>query len=231
MRKSTITKATTGLAGALALAGGTQAYGAVVSSAVPANIIPTTGATTATFRNWDVNGDGTDDFQFGFQQTSTTGNFIGGVLGLSGSNLPVAYNGTYATYANRLTIGATVGASSTFTDSYPYFTVLGSRFSGTFYGQFTSSTGAPVRGYLGFEFAAADGIHYGAIELQTSPFASATDPGGLLFFSAEYQSTPGVALTIAAVPEPGSLATLALGGAGVVGMAAMRRRRQPAVKA
>lgn len=226
MKRTALKTATKGLVGAVALAGGSQAYGNVVSVAGPADIIPTSGTTAATFRDWDVNGDGANDLSFGFQQASVGGNFVGGVIGLDTQSLPVAYYGAYAIYANRLTLGTTVGPTNTFLDSYPYFTVLGSRFSGTFYGQFTSSTGAPVRGFMGFEFAAADGIHYGAIELQTSPYVDAANPGGLRFFGAQYETVPGQALTIAAaVPEPTSLAALAFGAAGAAGVAMRRRQR------
>ncbi len=222
--RTIISKATTGLAGAVAIASGSQAYGAVVSATLPANILPTSGAFTTSVP-WDVNGDGTQDFEFDFNQVSTNGNFVSGVYGLGGVgvNATVGYAGAYVTYTNRLSAGATISASSSFAQEAPYVSVLGSRYGTKFYGQFINATGgAAIRGFVGFEFTAADGIHFGDIELSTSRYRSATNPGGITFYSASYQTTPGVPITI--VPEPTSLAALAFGAAGAAGVALRRRK-------
>ena len=228
MNRKTLKNATTGLAGAVALASGSQAYGAVVSATLPANFTPTSGTTTTpAVIPWDVNGDGTVDFDFQFYQASTAGNWVSGIYGLGGvgTAAPVAYKGSYVTYVNKLSLGTTIGSSSAFYQETGYVAVLASRFSGTFYGQFTNA-GTPQAGWVGFEFTALDGIHYGAINLITDRFRSATNKGGIQFLAAEYQTTPGAALTIQAVPEPTTLAALAFGGAGVA--AALRRRKQVA---
>ena len=232
MKKGIIKGTTTGLAGAVAIAGGTQAYGSVVTVTPPANITPTSGATAATSRAFDINGDGTVDLEFDFQQTSTAGNFVSGVYGEGGVGVaaPVAYAGSYVVYANRLTVGTSIGPTSAFAQEAPYTDVLASRFSGTFYGQFVTSTGAAVSGWTGFEFTATDGIHYGAVDLSTSRYVSASSPGGITFLAAEYESVAGTPLVIttpAAVPEPSSLAALAFGAAGAAG-AVLRRRRTAA---
>ena len=242
MKASGIKNATAGLAGAVALAGGSQAYGAVVSVTPPANFVPTSGATAGNDTTWDVNGDGTADFVLAFTQASTNGNWFSGIYGYGGvgtaavagySTAFATSSGTgYISYANRLAAGATIGSGSTFVQTGTYASVLGSRYGSKIYGQFVNHTGgAASRGFIGFEFTAADGLHYGALEVSTSRYRSATNPGGQTFYSAYYQSTPGATLTIptAAVPEPGSLAALAFGSAGVAaGIAARRRRQQSA---
>ncbi len=113
----------------------------------------------------------------------------------------------------------------------PYLVVLGSRYSTKFYGQFVNHTGgAAFTGWAGFEFTEADGLHYGAIELTTSRYRSATNPGGITFIAAEYNTTPGAAVTIpGAGPEPATLGALAFGGAGLAA-AALRRRRSAAAQ-
>ena len=202
----------TGLAGAAALAAGTEAYGAVVSVAPPANQNP-----------WDVNSDGRVDFTLFFSQASTAGNFVSGIYGYGGVGVAaaVAYNGPYVTYVNRLTTGATIGPASVFNQATGYVAAFASRFSGTFYGQFVSPN---TRGFVGFEFTAADGLHFGYLEVMTSPFVDAGNPGGQTFFQAFYETTPNTAITIAAVPEPGSLALLAFGVATLGGVALHRRK-------
>src|SRR4051812_4748915 len=59
-----------GLAGAFALAAGTQAYG-ISPVAVPANLASTLGTTTT--RTWDVDGNSVVDFTFQFRYPNTTG--------------------------------------------------------------------------------------------------------------------------------------------------------------
>ena len=238
MKNSAIKKATTGLAGAVALAGGSQAYGAVVSVTPPANFVPTSGVTTGEEIPWDVDGNGTVDFEITFDQASTNGNWESGFYGVGGVGIAAAagYAGTIVpsiTYATRLSAGATVSSASAFAQTptgtkYFYPTVLGSKYGTKFYGQFTNHTGgAAIRGFVGFGFTAADGsIPYGDLQLSTSRYRSATNPGGITFYSAAYDTTAGEAITIpSAVPEPSSLAALAFGTAGAAG-AALRRRRK-----
>jgi hypothetical protein len=103
---------------------------------------------------------------------------------------------------------------------------LGSRYSygsagANYYGGFVGgqSEGSVPPGtfaFAGFRFAAADGTHYGFIRLSVSA-------GVIDFDYARYETTPGVGI-ISPVPEPGTLALLALGAVGVIG--AVRRRRR-----
>lgn len=224
------TIALTGFAGAAALAAGSEAYGAVVASTtLPANYTPTSTTSNPPYEpTWDVDGDGTNDFQFIFYQIAgnTKGNFLSGVYGYGGVGVaaPVAYTAAFGVYVNRLAAGATIGPSSTFnqtqTSTGGYFSVFASRYNKTLYGQWKTVTD----GFLGFEFTEADGIHYGYVEIKTSRYVSSTNPGGIYFSNAFYETSPNTAITIGAVPEPGTLASLAFGAA-VLGGAALGKRR------
>jgi hypothetical protein len=237
-KRKSFNKASTGLLGALSIAGGTAAYGAIVPVSTPADLTNTAGNTLATSVNWDVNSDGIIDFIFTnrFPNTATgTGVIWQGNMNPADAgavnNHVVSYAGTFVRYAFALPAGALINA----TNQSPAGTaqiVLGSRYrSGgvpLYYGGFaadgrtagTTANGAVTPGtfrFAGFVFSAADGLHFGWIQL-------ATTAGLIDFVNAAYQSTPGVAINAGAVPEPGTLALLAVGAAGVLGAAAKRRR-------
>jgi hypothetical protein len=72
--------------------------------------------------------------------------------------------------------------------------------------------------YAGFRFAAADGTHYGWVQLSVNA-------GAIDFVRAAYERTPGVAITAGAVPEPSTLAMLAVGATAALGAVIKRRRR------
>ncbi len=242
MNKSALKNATTGLAGAVALAGGTQAYGAVVTVAVPATISASASNTDTTIF-YDINGDGTPDFQITCAVgagTSTSGTaYAFSLAGIAGAyqaynafgfeNRVVGYTTSFGNYASRLATGTSIGASSAFVYGN-YLTVLGSRFNGKSYGALRT------KGYIGVEFAAADGEHFGYINLKATVAGTGTTDtnytASLAFSSAGYESTPGVSILAGAkaVPEPTSLGALAFGAAGVAAAAAYRRKKaaQPA---
>ena len=215
-----------GLTGAVALAGATQAYGKVVSATPPANITGTgsTGEATVT---WDVNGDGTADFVFGAGAANIGGSkylAYTGVNSYTGAMVGYVLNGAY-NYASNLTKGTTIGSASYFVKG-TYLTTIGVKYGTTVEGQFLNGKA----GYLGFEFTAADGTHYGYIALTSTVTSTAkpgTSGGKLAFGTAFYDTTAGEALTIgtSAVPEPTSLAALAFGAAGAAGAAAYRRKQ------
>jgi hypothetical protein len=215
------TVVSTGLAGAAALAASTEAYGAVVSVTPPANFIPSSGVTSpANQTPWDVNSDGTTDFSLFFAQSSTAGNWVSGIYGYGGVGVAaaVAYQGPFVVYVNRLVVGNTIGPASAFAQATGYVAVFASQFGGLPYGQFQSPN---TTGYVGFEFTAADGLHFGYFQVTTDHFQSAGSPGGQVFSQAFYETTPNTAITI--VPEPGSLAALAFGSA-LLGGLALRRK-------
>jgi len=88
---------------------------------------------------------------------------------------------------------------------------LGSNAEGLFFGEFLGEKTA----YLGFEFQAATGTHYG--------YARITDQGasGMIIESVAWESTPGKSILTGAVPEPST--SLLLGMAVATGLA--RRKR------
>jgi hypothetical protein len=236
MKPKPFKKASKGLLGALSIASGTTAYSAVVSVAPPADLTAAPGATTSV--NWDVNGDSIIDFTFSERYLIESppgvewqGN-MNAATGSSATNGVVSYPGVFVQYAFALQPGATIGTSSTFSVSITQI-VLGSKYnySGSaayYYGGFAADGRTPVTtlngavtpgtfAFAGFRFSAADGIHYGWIKLATST-------GLIDFMSAAYESTPLTNITAGAVPEPTTLALLAVGAAGALGAVARRRR-------
>jgi hypothetical protein len=228
-------KTSKGLLGALSIASGTTAYGAVMSVAPPPDLTATIPNTTTV--NWDVNSDGINDFTFTerYPNAATTGVIwqanMNPASGASATNGVVSYPGAFVQYAFALQAGTVIGTSSTFSVSILQI-VLGSKYnySGTpyYYGGFaadgrtavTTANGAVTPGtfaFAGFRFSATDGIHYGWIKLAVS--------AGLIdFVSAAYETTPLTNITAGAVPEPGTMALLAIGAVGVLGAVAKRRR-------
>ena len=235
-QRNSLKTASTGLAGALALAAGNSAYGdIIVGSPMPSTVPPAltnvAGGPTTTV-NWDVNGDGIQDFTFTnrFPNTTTTGvvwQMNMNPFGASGAtNGVLGYQGAFVRYAFALQPNANIGPGGAF--STVAQVVLGSQYrSGgvpMFYGGFAAGpngNGAVTPGtqaFAGFRFNAADGTHYGWIRLSVNS-------GRIDFVSAAWESTPNTAIAAGAVPEPGTMALLALGAVGVVGTAIKRRRR------
>ena len=73
-----------------------------------------------------------------------------------------------------------------------------------------------MRTYIGVEFAVADDVHYGWIEVQghwSYPYAKV--------FGWAYESTPGMGITAGAIPEPSTFLLLLVG----VGALALCRKR------
>lgn len=118
-------------------------------------------------------------------------------------------------YADRLNVGDVVDGSRSFI-SDPAVILSGSTtFKGepTSYGNFFG-----VDGYVGLRFELSDGTHYGFVQMH--------DPLGDFFIAQlGFDDVPFAAVTIppGQVPEPGSLALLVAGAAGVL---ALRRRQR-----
>ncbi len=231
---SPLKKPAAGLAGALAIAAGTQAYAAPVLVTPPPDV--TVSAGTSTFsENWDVNSDGINDFtiNFRFPNSTTTGVIwqanLNPFSGSAATNSVVSYLGPFVRYAFALTNGTLINAGSAFSTTATQIT-LGSRYSSggipTYYGGFAAGpngNGAVTPGtfaFAGFRFTAADGTHFGWINLSVGP-------GSIDFVSAAWETTPNTGIaagTGSVIPEPSTLAMLALGAAGVFGTAIKRRR-------
>lgn len=243
MKRTKITnKASKGLAGALAIAGGTTAYGDIISVATPAdfNVAPGTASVSV---NWDVNGDSVVDFIFNYRYNNTaTGSGViwqanmNPFTGSAATNGTVGYQGAFIRYVTALPGGFSVGATlansagggannfSTATQA-----TLGSRYLSagvpSYYSGFASGPGgthnavAPgTPAFVGFRFVSGGQTLYGWIQLSVGA-------GSIDFISAAYQSTPGTAIAAGAIPEPSSLAMLALGAAGIAGLMVSKRRR------
>ena len=75
------------------------------------------------------------------------------------------------------------------------------------------------RAPIGVEFAAADGIHYGYLDIAAGPGYA-----GITFYGWAYESQPGVPIVAGSVPEPAGL-LLITGGVIVVLNARSRRSR------
>ena len=218
-----------GLAGAIAIASGTSAYGNIVVVSTPADLTNTPGGANTSV-NWDVNGDAINDFNFSNRYPNTAlGNY--GVVwqlnmnGLAATNGTLGYMGPFIRYAFALQPGATIDGTGDF--NLGGQACLGSKYSYGSFGQYYYggfAAGGPngsvppgTFAYAGFRFDAADGTHFGWIRLSVS--------AGLLDFdSAAYETTPGMAIAAGAVPEPGTMSLLALGAAGVIGAVIKRRR-------
>ncbi|MDQ6623216.1 MAG: PEP-CTERM sorting domain-containing protein [Verrucomicrobiota bacterium] len=233
--------ASKGLVGALAIAGGTQAYGAVVKvGPPPSTTIPvgtnTTGGYDPTYPGdvaWDVDGNGSNDFYFRLRYPGVPASGTGvewqadfnPFTSLSATNGIISYQAAFLRYGTALQAGVSVGPGGPF--SAVGQIVLGSRYfsSGTptYYAGFAAgpngNNAVPpgTLAYAGFRFAAPDGTHYGWIQLSVSA-------GHIDFVSAAYESTPGTAITTGAVPEPSTLAMLALGATAALGTVIKRRR-------
>lgn len=209
--KAVSAKVMSGLAGAAALAAGSQAYSAVTPAAsLPANIPGTVPSTPTPLTSlWDVDGDAASDFVFRYE-TFASGSWFSGIGSFPPNNAVVGYVGYFGPYtlfyADNLGSGAVVDATDNFVGTNNY-AILASRFSGTDYGAFRAPN---TRGFVGFKFEIGSNLHFGWIELETSR------DGGVVFHSGAYESTPNTPI---AIPEPGSLAALAIGAA-----ALLRRR-------
>lgn len=226
MRKKSIL---TGLAGAAALAGASQAYGTLIVRPTPANITghdpASTTSTTPQNRLIDVDGNGTNDLRISYRSFTTSGYHIQQSFAFSlsvGGGTNAYYDaGSQQWYAYKLAQGDTVPSFGSFGQSASYLTQVCTNVEGYEYAPYWY---IGDRGFLGFSFTnAANQIRFGYIEFELDAFGSAVNPtGGIRFFSLAYEDS-GAPATI--VPEPSTLAALAFGGVGLAA-AAFRRRKK-----
>jgi len=215
-------KKMSGLAGAVALAAGSQAY-AVAPVAPPPNLASSIGTTTTAV--WDVNGDAVTDFGLQFRFPNTTGTL--GVV-WQGNFSPVGavgnaingYLGPFINYGTNLALGQQVGpapANSSFRTAAQV--TLGSIYrSGGVpspYGGFIAGTpnganggvqpsGTP--GYIGFRLGPLATARYGWVHITSLSNAGMT-------FDAAALGAVGETVFAGVVPEPTTLAGLAMGAA------------------
>ena len=79
---------------------------------------------------------------------------------------------------------------------------------------------AITEGYVGIELYPGDGTHYGWLHFIDNP---TTGPKSLTLVDWAYESTPGIGIGTAVVPEP---STFALTGIGMGALLMLRKRRQ-----
>lgn len=225
---------TKGVTGAMALAAGTTAYANIVTVATPTDFVVAPNTNTVGPVNWDVNGDGTIDFQFTYRFPNTaTGSGViwqarmDPATGTSATNGVLGYQGNFVRYAEAFTLGTTFGATPppntpAVSFSTTSFVVLGSRYLSnnvpSYYGGFaTGATPPGTQAFVGFRFNIGANTHFGWLRLSVGP-------GSIDFVSAAWENTPNTAIAAGAVPEPGTLALLSIGAAGVLGTVIRRRR-------
>ena len=197
-----------------------QAHGAIVKSPTVGSGIKPPSTPKTTF-DWDVDNDGNKDFylsHFSISFPNQSAIFSGADAGKQF----VAPGPTFQDALLKLSSGFVVGAVMTGGALFPgvkqngSLTQAGGLQSQARYGGWKLHD----TGYFGFKFTDnTTGIHYGWGEMTIS----GTPAGqGFEITQAYYDSTPGQSITVGAVPEPNSLALLALGALGAVGIALRR---------
>lgn len=207
------------LVGALVSTFEPSARSAVVSSVTPVDLVA--GATPLADPGlnalWDVNADGTADFNFSFRQPQLAGDvdWQTSVSPLNNNRIIGAFDSTGDVFnATRLTLGTAIDGTSTFVGAAPVQGILGENFAGTPGGQFTVSGS-----YLGFSLVVGVSTYYGWLNLQVARSTGGGTPG-IDFVSAAYNNTAGGSVVAGLVPEPATWAMLGLG----LGVLVMARR-------
>ena len=176
----------------------------------------------------DLNGDGVNDFRFVAEDPFGGGLYLepqnqNGVLGYPDSALRVSFR------VRRLLAGADISAGATATglewvgyEPNPRSSVTGpyllynQSFGGDGGGEFVARLPmGTTEGYVGVQFYAADGLHYGWIRVRGGNY----NDGRILDYA--YNAVPGQSISVGAVPEPSTWALI------VLGTAALWKLRRP----
>jgi hypothetical protein len=215
---------TAAAASALTLASGAEA--AIVYSGAKNIPLALTGNGTASV-GVDLDGDGVNDFTFSLQRSQAS------TYGTAFARLSAPYlNGFLATASTggrvrKLASGASINASATFwsnTGVGLLRSITTSSFASNVGGLWTGgSPSASTSGFAGVYFSGGTSSGYAWLRLSLHNDASNL-PDQLTVIDWAWEDTGGT-IQAGQVPEPGSLALLAMGAAG---LAAFRRRRRAA---
>ena len=163
----------------------------------------------------DVDGDGVFDFILSVFDNSTGVSEAFVITGL-GANLVGPDSGATTYQGNRNYLDV-------FNTSFAGTSAVGSAVLGVTYGANTITAFTNLGGITGqpggLQFDIGGQTHFGAIFLDSQITGQGV---GEMTFSFQWETDPDVAFSLAVVPEPTSLALLALG---TVGLASRRRRR------
>jgi len=163
--------------------------------------------------NVDFNHDGTPEFTLSFLPTfgeNDVDTFLNEVVGF-----PVTSGPKPGPYGSALPPGTLIDGSLNYISGQSVILKGFNTITGG-YGQFFGSTDE----FLGlmFHWDGESGVHYGWVELRDPP-------GGLTVVAIGYETAQNTGIVTPSVPEPGTLALLAAGAAGVL---ALRRRQRSA---
>ncbi len=145
----------------------------------------------------DMNGDGSTDLRFDYVMNFT-------VQSQSGSAVTVIPQPPYSILdAAPIAAGSVIASGSTWgSGTYPlvdWESIPGVGLMGAGSWAFISN------GYMGVSFTAADGVHYGWVQV------SSYNTMGAHINSWAYESQPGVSIEVGVVPEPTTLALFVIG--------------------